>query len=215
MNTLRYNLGLRTIFLSVIAASLSLFVVIRMNNSQPQTYAVSAMPIFIVGPSPTIVFEPKVVVSSQISPDGAMKLTMKITSNENGTKTYAFFISNGTEVNDRAVFSKTLDTGKSMTIPFNTWSPDNKYFFIQEHQEGGIIVMVFNDSNEPFDTGKTYLDVTDLFKKNNNGNNFSEATGWASESLIIINTTTQDNTKGPSYWFEVPSKAIIQLGEQF
>ena len=118
-------------------------------------------------------------------------------------------------MNENYIFSKTLDTEKYMTIPYNTWSPDNRYFFIQENAKEGESIFAFKATGEAFSDTEQHFDVTDLFKKRNTGNNFSEATGWGSESLIIINTTKEDGTKGPSYWFEVPSKAILILATEF
>lgn len=213
MQTLQYNSASRIIFLSLAGSALSLFIVAGMKYYQPQNRVVSAIPITVEDPAPTTIPEQETVVS-QTSSDGTKKLIMKTVSDKNTTKTYVFFTSDGTGENSQMIFKKTLDAEKSMTIPFNTWSPDNKYFFLQEEGEENS-VLVFNSSGEPFANQEKYLDVTDLFRKSGNKNNFKEATGWASENLIVFTTTTQEGIVGPSYWFEVPSKAIIQLSLQF
>jgi hypothetical protein len=140
---------------------------------------------------------------------------MKITENPDNTITYDLSAADSNGANQRYFLTKTLNSSKSMTIPFNAWSPDDKYFFIEEKSENSKSVFVFKATGEQFEGGETYLDATDLFNQKQTGNNFDVATGWASESLIIINTTNADNKKGPSYWFEVPSKAIIQLSTEF
>ena len=211
---MRYSLALKTIYLSIAAAAISLFLVISMKNQQSQPSVVSATPINTDTVTPTTTLEPEVVMS-QISSDGTKKLNMKTTDNENNSKTYTFSTSDGSGANEQIIFSKTLDFKRTMSIPYNTWSPDNKYFFIQEHGEEGDSVMVFNASGELFANQEKYLDLTGLFKQSGNKNNFSVATGWAAQNLVIFNTTTQENTKGPSFWFEVPSRAIIQLSTQF
>jgi len=214
MTTIRYSLGLKTIYLSIAAAAISLFLVIGMKNRQSQSNVVSATPISADAVTPTTTLEVEVIMS-QISSDGTKKLNMKTTDNKNNSKTYTFSTSDGSGANEQIVFSKTLDFKRTMSIPYNTWSPDNKYFFIQEHGEEGDSVMVFNALGELFANQEKYLDLTGLFKQSGNKNNFSVATGWAAQNLVIFNTTTQENTKGPSFWFEVPSRAIIQLSTQF
>ncbi|MFH1827066.1 MAG: hypothetical protein ABH812_01370 [bacterium] len=214
MNTIQYSLNLKTIILSVMGIVTSLSLVIGMKYYQSQARVVLATPIILDNPTPTKILELETSLS-QISSDGTKKLIMKTTSNEGGVNKYALSVSDGSGANEQIVFEKTLDIKKNITIPFNTWSPDNKYFFIQEHEGEKNIVLAFKASGEPFNTEEKYLNVTDLFEKYDNKNNLNEATGWASQNLIIFNTTTQDNIKGPSYWFEVPSKAIIPLSIQF
>lgn len=212
MTTLR-QIELESIFLITIVAAASLFFVVQRNNNyQPQFSVASAIPAMS---APTEVITSKIAISSQISPDGTKKVAMKVTQNPDNTSTYDFSTMDRNGANEKPIFTKTLDSSKSMTIPFNTWSPDNKYFFIQENAGDNKSVFAFQASGAAFSDGELYFDVTDLFKKRNTGNNFGEATGWASESLIIINTTKEDNTKGPSYWFELPSKAILILATEF
>lgn len=212
MFTLRRQIELETVFLITICAGISMFFVTQKNNFQPQFSIASNEPQIQI---PAEVVTPKITVFSQISPDGKEKVIMKVTENNDGTKTYAFSTADRDGNNEKIIFIKTNDLQKDMTIPFNTWSPDNKYFFIQENSASGKSIFVFSATGAQFANGEVYLDVTDLFAKTNTGNNFNQATGWASESLIIINTTRENNTEGPSYWFEVPSKAIIQLSTKF
>jgi len=200
-------------FLLTATAAISLFFVVQRSNSYRPQFSLASG-----GPSLQIqaeVVSPKVAVSSQISPDGAKKVIMKVTENSDNTKTYDFSTADENGVNEKYIFTKTLDSTANMTIPFNTWSPDNQYFFTQENTANGKNVFVFKGSGATFTDGETFLDVTDLFRKAATGNNFSQATGWASESLIVVNTIKPDSTKGPSYWFEVPSKVIVQLSTEF
>lgn len=209
MTTLR-QIELESFFLISIVAAASLFFVVQ-RNSQGQFAGTRIASIN----SPLATDEPKQDIFSQISPDGTKNVVMKITNNNDNTRTYSFYTSDGSGINEQLIFDKTLDKARHMTIPFNTWSPDNKYFFIQENAAGATSIFAFKESGETFSDTEEYFDVTDLFRKKDTGNNFSEATGWASESLIIINTTKEDGKKGPSYWFEVPNKQIIQLSTEF
>lgn len=198
---------MRIIILTIIAGVVGVSSAFYLRYYKPQTRVL---------PAPPALAEVREEVGSQISSDGNMNLTMKtIISPANNTKTYTFYTSDGEDNNKQLVFSKILDTTSSMTIPFNTWSPDNKHFFIVERGTAEDKVFVFNAGGEPFEGGQKYLDLTDPYKKSGNTNKFEEATGWAAPGLVIFNTTTPDGVRGPSFWFEVPSRAIIQLGLQF
>jgi len=221
--TIRHQLELETISAVTLAAFVGIFLAMYNNNHRPKSSIFSSIPVMqeeqvsAVSPLPAVPVLPKPQIISQISSDGTKQVIMRTTYNKDNTQTYTFSTADGSGANEQAIISKILDSTKTMNIPFNTWSPDNKYFFVQEQIKEGSTsgIMAFKALGEPFNSGEKYFDVTDLFIKRNTGNNFSEATGWASETLIIINTTAPNNTKGPSYWFEVPSKAIIQLSTEF
>lgn len=157
----------------------------------------------------------KTNTSSQISPDGTNKLTMTVTTNKNKTKTYVFTVSKTGDSVPQQIFNSTLPDTDTMSLPFNSWSPDNAYVFIQQIISGKNGVLIFNANGQPFPVGDKYLDVKTIFTAKNTNNTYDEATGWASETLLIINTLNSDGSKGPSYWFEVPSKAIIRLSTEF
>lgn len=210
--TIRHQIELESIFLLTAVAAVSLFMVVQRNNYQPQFTLASGLP-SISAQAEVIV--PKITIFSQISPDGLKKVIMKVTENNDNTKTYNITTADENGTNEQFVFTKTLDMSGSMTIPFNTWSPDDKYFFIQEDMETNKSILVFKASGEPFSETEKYFDATDILLKRETGDQFAIATGWASESLIIINTTKPDGSRGSSYWFEVPSKAIFQLSTDF
>jgi hypothetical protein len=199
-------------FLVAMVAAGSLFFVMRNNNHQPQFNIASGNSSVS---SQAEVVSSEVTISSQISPDGAKKVIMKATENSDNTVVYDFSTANGNGANEKNIFTKTLNFPSEMTIPFNTWSPDNQYFFVEQKAENNKNVLVFKSDGSQFAGQEIYLDAVDLFNQANTGYAFAEATGWASESLIIINTTGADNKKGPSYWLEMPSKAIIQLSTEF
>ena len=155
-------------------------------------------------------------VTSQSSSDGTRQLIMTATLNSDGTHTYTFSTTDDSHQDKQFVFTKTLDQTRTMAIPFNSWSPDNKYFFILEQTAGkDTATLVFPSSGVPFSTGEKYLDASDIFTKKGTGHRFDQATGWASNSLILINTTSDSGTKGPSYWLELPSLAVIRLSTTF
>jgi hypothetical protein len=168
-----------------------------------------------LSPSPVPLFIPATETSSQVSPDGTKKLTMTITTTRNGNKTYAFTASDADNTNQNLIYSVSLPPTESMTIPYNTWSPDNAYVFLAQSTQAGGSALVMRANGQTLSDGQQFDNVTELFTARNTGNTYQETTGWASETLLIINTKNPDGSKGPSYWFEVPSKAIIQLSTVF
>lgn len=212
MITVRRQIELETFFLIAVAAGISIFFVTYKNNYRPQLSVASGIPSV---PIAAEVISPKITIYSQISPDGAKKVVMKVTENSDNTNTYDFSTADENSANEQHIFTKTLDSLSNMSIPFNAWSPDDKYFFIQENTGENKSIFAFKGTGEGFSDTEVYFDVTNLFKDRITENSFDEATGWASETLIIINTKKPDNSKGPSYWFEIPSKAVIQLSTEF
>lgn len=206
---------IETISFIGMAIFLGSFFVWRHNqNFQKQFHIISP----IVAENKTPIITPvinlvvKIDTAEQISPDGAKKLVMKTTHNANGTLTYEFTTVDTTTNNQQPLYTATLTGSESISIPFNTWSPDNKYVFIQKD---GNRALVFKASGGQIVTDQMYLDVLDTFTTKGIKDTPAETTGWASPTLLIVNTTTTDNTKGSSYWFEVPTQAIIQLASQF
>ncbi len=214
--TIKNQIELETIFFIAAAAFLGIFFAWR-NNQISRQQSHLAIPIVAENKTQTVIVPNsnpilKIDTASEISPDGTKKLDMKTTHNTNGTLTYVFTTTDELGANNQQLYTTIVKGSENMSIPFNTWSPDNQYLFIQKN---GNNALVFKASGEPIASGQAYFDVPDLFKAQVKKDIFSRATGWASPTLLIINTITQDNTKGFSYWFEVPTKAIIQLATQF
>ncbi len=157
-----------------------------------------------------VVFTPAISTTSQISSDGSRKVTVDIVGNKDGNQTYEVLIDNGP-----IIYSQTLPSGSSISIPYNTWSPNNTYFFLQENSGNLTQIMVFDGSGKSFSNGNEFLDLTGIFAQRVTKYAFGQATGWASNNLIIIESKRSDGTQGPSYWFGVPGESVTYLSTQF
>lgn len=144
------------------------------------------------------------------SSDGKMKLIMRVEEGKDKVKTYSFFTVDISGKNRKTLFTKTVSLGGEMSIPRNSWSPDNKYLFLIENEEGSTNVLVFKASGEIFQNSQQYLDLRALFKSKA-GYSINNATGWASPTLIYVTTLSDDSTKGPTFWFDLSSHSFIQL----
>ncbi len=131
------------------------------------------------------------------TPDGTKTISMKVINNPDNSNTYTFVVTDnkGGKID---LFGKTLLKEKSMSLSPNAWSPDNKLVFIQENDGKKITgIDVFNGSGQPFSNGDRYINVIPLYDTHVTTHNFKEATGWAAETLIIINTTESDGSRWP------------------
>ncbi len=147
--------------------------------------------------------------TSVISPDGKMSLNLKKEEVESGIK-YTFFVKEMTSGIETEVFYKTVPTGENISIPANTFSPDNKYVFLKE--EGVVQANYFVLSVDQSPNSLKILNplnFSDLFNQKYDNYKITDVTGWGGINLIVV------NTNGPSFWFEVPSKAFIQLSNRF
>src|SRR5438067_1805023 len=102
-------------------------------------------------PTPTISFQQTATSDSQISPDGTHKVQLKTIHNQDLTKTYEVSANDGP-----VIFTQTLEANETITLPFNAWEPQNRYFFIQEHLGSGPQVFVFKADGSTFADGEEY-----------------------------------------------------------
>jgi hypothetical protein len=148
------------------------------------------------------------------SGNGAVTLIMK-TRPEATQTTYSFFVSDISPVsgdkNERLLFTKIIGSKGEMSVSPNTWSPDNKYVFVQEKDENDRInFLILKASGEVFADNERHLDVGALLSQRKTGYFLANATGWVSPTFLNV-TTTDANTakKGPSYWFDVTSRSFL------
>lgn len=217
---MRHQLTLEAILLAIIGGTVGIVVALQASKSPQQIFVTTLNPPKVIDhvPTPTVITpEPKKqeTVTSQISSDGKKMVRLKGIQNSDGSTDYTISVTDGEGNSEQVLFREAAAAGERITIPFNTWSPDDKYFFIQEQTGTGKKVLVFKASGEAFSDQQFYLNATDIFANRKTGYTFDEATGWASNSLLLINTVADDDTKGPSYWFEVPSRAVIRLSTEF
>ncbi len=159
-------------------------------------------------PVASLVAADELNVVSQDSPDGKMTVTMNKLTVKSET-TYSFYIAK------KRLFSKILGSSARMSIPYNTWSPDDVYLFLKEDDKNVSSYYVFKASGASFTNQLAYIDISDLFTSRYPQYILTEVTGWAAPDLLIINTMGEDGKIGPSFWFDIPSQSFIQLSTHF
>lgn len=147
------------------------------------------------------------------SADGKMKVVMKkISKIGSNLSTFTFTASDINAGNPKVVFTTTLPDSQNMEIPANSFSPDNKYLFLKENDRGKLSFFVFKATGETFTDGKEYIDVVPLFESKKYEFLLSDITGWDSNNLLHIFTVKGNDTRGPSFWFDVEGKSFSILG---
>lgn len=167
-----------------------------------------------VRPTPTPIAQ--INEKSWPSPDGKKTLVMKTKKSSPNMMTYSFFVTPSASAPAKPLLVKTLQTPFIMTIPFNAWSPDNQYFFLQEQNGTEKITFVYKTSGQMFSDGQYAHNVNMLFTEKEPKFFLEDVTGWAAPTLLIINTKTVDPDKsGPSFWFDVSKNSVTRLSTNF
>lgn len=170
----------------------------------PSFAATLRSPLPSIKPTPFIVTE----TSEVISPDGKVKLMM-YKKRIDAEITWTF------SIGDKTLFRETLPTSTTLSIPYNVFSPDNKYIFLKSVVSGVDNYIVLSTNKNSSDQESPNLEIASLFNKKYPNYKITDVTGWGGTNLIIINTNKEGGTTGPSFWFDVPSKSFIQLSNRF
>ena len=139
------------------------------------------------------------------SPDGKMSLIMK--ENGNDSIFYTFLLKDEEKGTSKQIFTKTASVGAVLTVPFNTFSPDNKYVFIKEAYAGKNSYILPLNGEE--------INFSELFANKYEDYVITDVTGWGGVNLIVINTDKVGGGTGPSFWFDVTTKSFIRLANRF
>ncbi|OGG27914.1 hypothetical protein A3A64_02505 [Candidatus Gottesmanbacteria bacterium RIFCSPLOWO2_01_FULL_48_11] len=154
---------------------------------------------------------PKKTAETSVSnPDGTKKLILRKEKPSGTITTYTFIVAQ--DNSEREIFTQSADPNTKYDIPANTWSPgENTYLFLRETTTGTTRYLVFKATGQPFTDEEQFLEVTSLFAKTANKYRIRDITGWDSPELLHVQTETEQGAKGPSFWFEVPSRVFLQL----
>lgn len=116
----------------------------------------------------------------------------------------------------KQIFTRTLYFPQTVAIPFNTWSPDNKYLFLKETEGGEDSYIVMTSSGNAIRENYQIVNVGERFyEKYAQDYKITDVTGWAAPTLLLVNTDKVDGTVGPSFWFDVSSLSFIRLSTRF
>ncbi len=190
------------IIVCFVISLLSVFFILNSLNVQPQNVPVSQKPSY--APPIAIADSPKSTTIE--APDGKNKLVAKEEKTKEGV-VYSFSVINEATGVSKDIFTKSVPTGTVISIPFNTFSPDDKYIFLKEENPTGTTYLV--------PIGDQTFDIVALFAAKYPDFKVTDVTGWGGMTLIVVNTDKASGGQGPSFWFDVTSKSFIRLNNRF
>jgi hypothetical protein len=142
------------------------------------------------------------------SPDGKMTLSMyKKTVGADSLWTFL--------VGDTRILSETIPMESNFSIPFNVFSPDNKYIFLGKETSGETSYLVAKTDGSAMSKVGQIVEINSLFSQKYSNYKITDVTGWAAPTLIVVNTDNIDGVQGPSFWFDVQTHSFIQLSSRF
>lgn len=152
-------------------------------------------------------------ILSAISADGEVVLKMKQTKGAE-TTTWTLTASQAEEA-ARTIWWQVLPYDTTMSIPFNTVSPDNKYLFLKQTGPDKTSYLVLTVSGEPIIPETQTIEFAKLFESEYPEYIITEVTGWGGINLIVFNTDKVEGGIGPSFWYDVASRSFIRLSNRF
>ena len=206
MFTLKFELETLFIFMIAMVTSAVIFV---SHNNRDQRIISPVLPAAVTTNAKTQVISPLIQVSSLDSPDGGKKLILRSQTNKNLISYSLYALDNPTQT-EKLIFTKEVDRSFVLSLPFNSFSPDDSYVFIKE---------TTGSKNNYYALSTTTLNtqpanISDLFSQKYPNYTLSAVTGWASPTLLILNTNTDQNVM-LSLWFDLTSQGFIPLATRF
>ncbi len=149
------------------------------------------------------------------SPDGKYTLTVYNASQTNGVLLQTFSVFSEEDKTPVKIFEKESNAQNLVSVPPNTFSPDNKYIFLRYEDSGKSRYIVLRTDAKDIKEGSKLIEIETLFAEKQSNFVITDVTGWGSYSLIVINTDTKDGKKGPSWWFDLSNFSFIRLSSRF
>mgnify|MGYP001614655901 CR=1 FL=1 len=165
----------KTIFFITIITAIAILVVVQLNNKKSQTIMTSAAPPITITPIQLETFD------VMDSPDGSKTLTL-----EKKGQFQTIFTSSKADGQKTQIYKEEALGSNKLEIPYNTWSPDNVYFFLSEKTPAYNNYFVFQSTGNLFPNNLPYVSIHELFSKNTPDYLIEDVTGWGGINLIIL-----------------------------
>lgn len=149
--------------------------------------------------------EPISRIAEVKSGDGSVKLVSVIEEIDRQTTKYSLSVWRGNK--KMGELWQTTMSEEKLTLPFNSWSPDNKQLFIRVGQD----YYVFKADGKNFGNGKLYLKVAEAWAETKNANSIDHVSGWAGDDLLVVYTNRPGGEMGSKYWFVTTTAKFMPL----
>lgn len=150
-----------------------------------------------------------------ISPDGKYTLTMQSLKTPDGDISQAFSVSTDADLAPQNLYSKVSNPDSIISIPFNTFSPDNKFIFLKFADSGKTKHVVLRTDGAEIAKGSQTVEIESKFYEEYPDFVITDITGWGGVNLIVVNTNYNEGKIGPSWWFDLSNKSFIKLSTRF
>ncbi len=143
-----------------------------------------------------------------LAPNGKMVLIMNEKKETDGIS-HTFFVSDSESGARKEIFNKKVPAGDNIEVPYNTFSPDNRYIFLKEIISGSTSYFVISTADG------IIFNVSEVFNQKLSADFLiTDVTGWGGMTLLVVNTDKVGGGMGPSFWFEPPA-SFIRLSTRF
>jgi len=209
----KFNRELGTLLFTGLVVGVGFLVVTQRDYNNNRHVFSESLPIFpSLTPTPETPYP--VETTTTDAPDGNKKLILKKEQTKTGV-TYSFSTADRSGANEKMVFKKTAPLNQVLTVPYNTWSPNDTYFFLKETTPTVNNYYVFYTSGKSFSEKSQFINIQELFAQKLPQYAIENVTGWADQTLLIVNTKTEQGRQGPSFWFDLTGNSFLQLGTRF
>lgn len=201
-----------TVFLlvgTILTVALVIVGSVKVQNGTPenQSYA-------YVKPTPTIMVPEKPSQYEVLSPDGKYLLTMETLKNDESIK-QSFSVKAVEDDTSVKIFDRKSSLNDPVTIPYNSFSPNNKYIMLLINDTEKLTHIVLRTDGKDITEGQKYAEIEKNFYGKYSDFDITDVTGWGGYSLVVVNTNNKDGKVGPSFWFDLSNLSFIHLSTRF
>jgi hypothetical protein len=173
----------------------------------------------VISPTPEIVWPtatpvPVIKKAEFLTPDGAKALHFE-EKTEAKTALYTILVADKTTEEKSLVLEKTLPVSSKLLVPYNTWSPDNTYFYLEERGVNGTEYHLYSTILSEALEKQESINISSLFRERLPEYSMEEITGWAAPDLLVVNAKLITDGSPQSFWFATYDHSFIPLANYF
>ncbi len=148
-----------------------------------------------------------------MSPDG--KFSLKLNNKGSDLIHQTVILKNEKDGVENVLLEKASSNDSLFSLPFNSFSPDDKYIFLKEGEGESAKYLVLRTDSKKLKGDIQTAEIVSLFEAKYSDFKVTDVTGWGGEYVIVVNTDYKNGKVGPSFWFEPASLGFIRLNTRF
>lgn len=145
------------------------------------------------------------------SPNADKELILRVNPIADGMTEYTYITAIASGEKRYLLYSTTLPSGESTALSADSWDPTGTYVFLEVQKSDSVDFLVFEASGSLFPDESIWIDMGNEWMNKNIENKLATGAKWLSGTQLVVKTTKEDGTVGPSYSFDISSGAIQQL----